>query len=126
MTETLVCWKCGSALVDILQPLPRLAECPHCRAQLHVCRMCEYYDIALGQKCREPIAESVTDKQRANFCGYFQISAKAFSAPSAQAADSRRHLDTLFGDDTPASALQTGSPDELAREQLDELFKKGE
>ena len=30
--------------------------------------------------CLEPIAEAVQDKQRANFCDYFEPSSKAFRA----------------------------------------------
>ena len=126
MSEKYACWKCGVGLVDILLPLPRIAECPQCRAQLHVCRMCLYYDPAMGQQCREPIAENVVDKQRANFCGYFQISPNAFSAPSEQLADANRQLAALFGDDTETAAAPTLSPEELAREQLEQLFNKGE
>jgi hypothetical protein len=86
--------------------------------------MCLYYDSALGQQCREPVAEYVAEKQRANFCGYFQISPNAFSVPSDQAAESSRQLAALFGDDTPTSAPQSQDPAEVAREQLEQLFKK--
>lgn len=126
MSEKYACWKCGTVLVDVLVSLPRLAECPHCRAQLHVCRMCLYYDPAMGQQCREPVAELVTDKKRANFCGYFQIRQDAFSSPSDEGVESRRQLDALFDDDAPTSTSQTRHPDEVAREQLEQLFKKGE
>lgn len=124
MAETFTCWKCGGALVDVLLPLARLAECPSCRAQLHVCRMCVFFDPAAVQQCREPVADAVTDKLRANFCGYFQINPRAFAAPSDKAAASRSQLDSLFGGDASASASQTRSPEEVAREQLEQLFKK--
>jgi len=111
-------------LVDVLLPLPRLAECSHCRAQLHVCRMCVFYDPAVGQQCREPVADSVTDKQRANFCGYFQIRRDAYSAQPDQTAAARAQADALFGGAPAASAPETRSAAELAREQLEQLFKK--
>ena len=123
MADALTCWKCGGELVDIPLPLARLAECPHCRAQLHVCRQCTFYDPAVGQQCREPVAESVTDKQRANFCGYFQFNPNAHSPQANQAAAGRAQLDALFGGDTP-TAPDTRSPEELARGQLEQLFKK--
>jgi hypothetical protein len=124
MAEIWACWKCGGELVDILLPLARLAECPHCRAQLHVCRMCVFYDPAAGQQCREPVADSVTDKQRANFCGYFKIKPNAYSVQSDQTATARAQADALFGGGAPASATETRSPAELARDQLEKLFKK--
>lgn len=123
MAETWTCWKCGGELPDIPLPLARLAECPHCRAQLHVCRQCKFYDPTVGQQCREPVAESVTDKQRANFCGYFQLNPNAYSATPDKTAAARSQLDVLFGGGTPASP-ETRNPEELAREQLENLFKK--
>ena len=104
MSESYTCWKCGGPLQELLLPLARHEECPHCRAQLHVCRMCVYFDTAAPQQCREPVAENVSDKQRANFCGYFQINPQAYAGPSNQAADSHRKLDVLFGDGNSGEA----------------------
>ena len=123
MSESYTCWKCGGALQELLLPLPRHEECLHCRAQLHVCRMCLYFDTAAPQQCREPVADNVTDKQRANFCGYFQINPQAYADPSDQAADSGK-LDALFGDGTPEEAAEDSSSEGESHQQLDELFKK--
>ncbi len=122
MTETYACWKCGGPLPDLLLPLPRLEECPHCRAQLHVCRMCVFFDTTLAQQCREPVADLVSDKQRANFCGYFKINPHAFTASTDQAAASRRELDALFGGESPAS--ESGGTDASVQDALEDLFKK--
>lgn len=123
MPDNYACWKCGGALADLLLPLARLAECPQCRAQLHVCRMCVFFDITAPQQCREPIADAVTDKQRANFCGYYQIDPNAFTAPSDQAAASRSQLDALFGAGGSAAVTDSRSPEEAARERLEQLFR---
>ena len=60
MPESYTCWKCGGPLQELLLPLPRHEECPHCRAQQHVCRMCVYFDTTAPQQCREPVAENVS------------------------------------------------------------------
>lgn len=124
MADPCHCWKCGAPQQDLLLPLARLAECPQCRAQLHVCRMCVFFDLAAAQQCREPVAELVTDKQRANFCGYFQINPNAFSASSDQVAASRRQLGSLFGEGAPDPEPTGRSAEEVARERLEQLFKK--
>ncbi|MCC6302192.1 MAG: hypothetical protein IT489_05260 [Gammaproteobacteria bacterium] len=125
MPETCVCWKCGAVQQDLSLPLARLAECPSCRAELHVCRMCVYFDPVTAQQCREPVADAVADKQRANFCGYFQMRPNAFAAPSSKAEASRRGLEALFGGEAVASApSENGNPEDLARKRLEELFKK--
>lgn len=121
--DTYVCWKCGAAQPELLLPLARLAECPSCRAQLHVCRMCRYYDPRSAQQCREPVADAVADKERANFCGYFQIRPDTFAPPSGQSEDSRRELEALFGG-TASSASEPQNPEDAAREKLNDLFKK--
>lgn len=125
MAETHVCWKCGAVLMDLLLPLARLAECPLCRAQLHVCRMCRYFDPATAQQCREPVADPVADKRRANFCGYFQIRPDAFPAASGQGGEARRQLEALFGGEASEGGQEAGrSPEDVARERLEQLFKK--
>ena len=85
--------------------------------------MCLYFDTAAPQQCREPVADNVSDKQRANFCGYFQINPQACAGPSDQAADSRQ-LDALFGDGTSEEASETATSEDELGTQLDQLFKK--
>ena len=124
MSETYTCWKCGGPLFDLLLPLARHEECPHCSAQLHVCRMCVFFDTAVAQQCREPVADPVSDKQRANFCGYFQLNPHAFNETPGQAAVSRRQLNTLFGGESSAAESETRAAEDAMREQLEQLFKK--
>ena len=123
MSESSTCWKCGGTLQELLLPLPRHEECPHCRAQLHVCRMCLYFDTTAPQQCREPVADNVSDKQRANFCGYFQINPQACDGPSDQAADSGK-LDALFGGGTSEETSETPTHEDELGTQLEQLFKK--
>jgi hypothetical protein len=119
MTATPICWKCGAALGDLLLPLARLAECPACRAELHVCRSCIYYDTHVANHCREPVAEPVSDKTRANFCGYFQFRADAWQPQAAvQEQSARAQLDSLFGAAAGASQDQA----DTARTALDQMF----
>jgi hypothetical protein len=115
MSATPVCWKCGAALAELLLPLARLAECPVCRAELHVCKSCVYFDTRVANQCREPVAEPVGDKTRANFCGYFQFRADAWQPQTVQEQSARAQLDSLFGG---ATQDQAGA----ARTALDQLF----
>ena len=98
MSNDLRCWKCGASLADYTLPLRRLEECRTCRAELHACRMCQFYDTSKAKHCQEPIAEEVKEKERANFCDYFQPSAAAYRPGERSAADrARAELDALFG-----------------------------
>lgn len=120
MNETLLCWKCGAALDALLPPLSRRAECPACRAELHVCRMCAFHDPRVAKACREPVADEVGDKTRANFCGYFQPATPPRQGAPAAASASRAELGALFGADPEPRA----SSADQARAQLDKLFGK--
>ena len=124
MTDTYTCWKCGKLLPDLLLPLPRHEECTHCRVQLHVCRMCRFFDSAAPQQCREPVADNVSDKTRANFCGYFQINPHAFTESTDQAGASRHELDTLFGDASSGSGAESNPAEDALQDELERLFKK--
>ena len=121
VTRTLNCWKCGSALDDVPVPFARIAECPRCRADLHVCRMCEFFDPGVRRGCREPVADDVTDRERANFCGYFTPAAGTVPpARDGAARAARSDLDALFG----LSSAPTGPPGDAdeAKRRLDALF----
>jgi len=119
----LVCWKCGASLADVTLPLRRLEECRTCGAELHVCKLCEWYSVAVAKQCREPIAEEVKDKERANFCDYFKPRPGAHSKADVSAStQARSELDALFG------GAKDGAPEpsaaDRAKAELDKLFKK--
>jgi hypothetical protein len=98
MDHGLRCWKCGTSLADYSLPLRRLEECRECHAELHVCRMCEFYDTTIAKHCREPIAEEVKDKVRANFCDYFRPTPAAYRPDQLSAAEqAKAQLEALFG-----------------------------
>jgi hypothetical protein len=119
--EGLVCWKCGASLEALSLPLRRLEECPACRAELHACRLCEFFDPAVAKSCREPVAEEVKDKTRANFCDYFRPRAGAYVPGAGSGATARTELDALFGAGS-ADAPTGAAGDDDARARLEELF----
>ncbi len=81
-------------------PLRRRDECPACSADLHVCRLCEFYDTSVAKSCREPVAEEVTDKERANFCDFFALatddSGSAAGDDQREGSSGRAAFDDLF------------------------------
>lgn len=97
MAGMLECWRCGASLAALTLPLSRADECRACRAELHVCRMCRFYDRSKAKSCAEPVADEVHDKDRANFCGYFEPAAGRHQPAGAAAERSRDALDALFG-----------------------------
>ena len=126
MTEPIACWKCGVSIADIPLPIPRESVCSSCDADLHVCRLCRFYDTSVANHCRETIADKVQDKTRRNFCGYFDPSAVAYQErDGAPGTAARAELAALFGEpvtDKPAGSEPEEDPAALARQELGELF----
>lgn len=126
MDETLVCWRCGAPLVDIPLPFGRTAECLRCRAELHVCRMCEFFDPAVAQSCGEPIADEVKEKERANYCDYFRPFPDAYRpSDNAEADAARAQLEALFDDKAALSDSEErrSGAERDATEELKRLFR---
>ena len=94
----LKCWKCGAGLDYLLMPLSGRARCRNCEAALHVCRMCRFYDPRVAKQCREPVADTVRDKDRPNFCGYLELKPDAWKPVDHTPADAATaELNALFG-----------------------------
>lgn len=94
----------------------RRDECPNCQHDAKVCLNCRYFDRSAHHECREEQAEWVKEKDRGNFCSYFEPLANAQAGPS-EAERARSRLEGLFGGQ-PAS--DTAKPaanfqDELKR-----------
>jgi hypothetical protein len=89
------CWHCGAELTDL--DYAREGTCPGCRKSTHCCRNCRWYAPARPNACAEPVADPVTEKERANFCGYFEASFPADAGSAAPDADAlRQAAEDLF------------------------------
>lgn len=98
MSHRIACFRCGASLGVLSLPLSRRDQCPECSADLHVCKMCVYFDSAVPRQCREDGAEDVTDKERPNFCDWFKPSEGAFDPNRKSEADAAKDaLAALFG-----------------------------
>jgi hypothetical protein len=90
--------------------------------------MCEFYDTSVAKSCREPVAEEVTDKERANFCDYFRGQPGVRAAGGVSEADAAKaQLEAMFGiegapgdGESPMDKKEREAED--ARRKLDELF----
>jgi hypothetical protein len=89
------CWHCGQALSD--NDYARESTCPHCSKYTHVCRNCRFYAPGRPNACLEPVAEAVMDKERANFCGYFEpVTAASANQDQPSAEELLKAAEDLF------------------------------
>jgi len=70
--------------------------CARCGRDLHACRNCAHHDPSAYNECREPQAERVGDRERANRCDYFSPGARAGGGAGDERARARSGLDALF------------------------------
>ena len=73
--KNITCYHCNKS-IPILGAfkIVRTEECPYCSTSLHCCRMCTFYDPKVYNECRESNADRIVDKEKANFCDYFNLS----------------------------------------------------
>lgn len=89
------CAFCGKEL-EIDGRVHRGDMCPHCNRDLHCCIQCEFYDMFAHNKCREPEAEWVTDRERSNFCDYFRFQGGK-GEEKDRSEEAKKKLERLFG-----------------------------
>jgi hypothetical protein len=88
------CFHCGRE-IEFKERVGFRDRCPACDRPAHACLNCGFYDPGYHNQCRETQADRVVDKDRANFCDFFQPHSK--KAPKiASGADARAKLDALF------------------------------
>jgi len=90
------CHACGRE-PEGLERIGRNEICPYCRADLHCCLNCEFYDEFAQNQCRESSAEWVGDREKNNFCEYFSF--RKSGGPGARARaqeEARAKLEALF------------------------------
>jgi hypothetical protein len=65
------CFHCKKTNEGLLQ-VGRRDECSFCKSDLHACKNCQMYDLKNYNECKEPSADVVKEKERANFCDFFK------------------------------------------------------
>lgn len=86
MASSFKCFSCGAEL-KFADRVGIREECSACRADVRVCRNCSFYDPKAYNECREPQAERVLERDRANRCDYF--------SPGVNSADGKSKADQL-------------------------------
>lgn len=98
----LTCHSCGHALP--LMPgdtIGRRDTCTGCGADLHACVHCRHFDPRRSNQCCEPQAEWVSDKEKSNFCDYFEPRTAvnlSSRGRSSRSIDARAAFNNLFKD----------------------------
>lgn len=91
------CHKCGKPLSDTYKiVVSRSDNCPHCMADIRCCKMCQFYDPKAYNECREPNADRITEKEKANFCDYYKIGGDSANDAEKQRQEQLARAQALF------------------------------
>jgi len=75
----------------------RKSECQHCGEDLHICLNCRFYSETSHNKCIETKAEFQRNRDKANYCDYFEYrDTDSLASSSSNLAEARKKLDDLF------------------------------
>lgn len=73
-TRVAVCYSCNfENTINAQSKIYIKDSCEKCLVDLHVCKMCRFYDKNSYNECRETSAPRITDKEKANYCDYFEL-----------------------------------------------------
>jgi hypothetical protein len=95
------CHHCGRELA-LLDELQRTDSCPFCYSDLKCCLNCRFFDPSASNQCREPQAEWVPEKAKANFCEFFDfrevssIGRPGFGGAQSEKDQAKARFDSLF------------------------------
>ena len=79
------------------------AGCPYCHSDLKVCLNCRLHDPGANNQRAEPQAEWQTDKDKANFCEFFEfrevspLTHPGMAGAQSDTRSARAAFDALFG-----------------------------
>jgi len=88
------CWQCRGE-IDLTVKVGRYDNCPSCDADLRCCRNCRFWDRTYHNECRENVSTFIRDREKANFCGSFEIK-RTTDEERSEADDARARLEALF------------------------------
>jgi hypothetical protein len=111
--EVLRCSLCGTIVpppVDIQHE----SQCSKCKADLHSCKNCRFFDTSAQFECTQPIPERITKKDLRNACEFF----------TARTSIERETRDSGGGGGGGNGPSATTTKPSDARSAFENLFKK--
>jgi len=91
-----ICFSCQSEN-KVVDRLGFRDSCISCFNDLHVCKTCHFYDPKSYNDCSEPAADRVSEKEKRNFCEFYQIKSHGLGAEKNPTRDVlRAQAEALF------------------------------
>lgn len=84
-----ICFQCNNEL-QLSTKISFREECPNCGTDMHVCLNCRFYDTSSYNECKETSAEKVHDKDRNNYCEYFEAGSNNSTLKSSSYTEKKK------------------------------------
>jgi hypothetical protein len=94
MSGSVLCFKCGAGIPE--SNLGRQDSCEKCGAATRCCRNCQHYDPSRNNECREEQAGRQVEKEKGNFCEWFQPRQGKGGSGGPTKTDLRNAAESLF------------------------------
>jgi len=92
--ESVKCAACGAKVATSINAA---SSCSNCKADLHTCKQCSYFDPGARFECNKTITARIVDKNARNICELFEARAVVERQTSSGAPTSARAaFDRLF------------------------------
>jgi len=92
--ETVKCASCGA---KVATSIGAESTCSNCRAELHTCRQCTYFDPSATFQCSKPVTARIVNKNARNTCELFDARTVVERQTSSGApTDARAAFNKLF------------------------------
>ena len=88
------CWSCGALLEQ--HEYGRETVCLKCGKPTHVCKNCRNYAPGRPHDCIETSAEPVKEKERANYCEFFEPTCDVEGRGGGDPDEQRKAAEALF------------------------------
>ncbi|MET0104692.1 MAG: hypothetical protein ABW072_06030 [Sedimenticola sp.] len=88
------CWSCGTELGA--SDYGRETNCLTCGKPTRVCRNCRWYAPGQTNECREPVADRVMEKDKPNYCSFFEPTGEPVGGASSDQDDLLKAAEDLF------------------------------
>lgn len=92
---TLTCFSCGHK-IELTDRVQYNATCDKCSSYLKCCLNCKFYDPGAYNQCHESSADRVTNKDKSNFCDFFEAGSTSRFKENTRKDDSLKKLNDLF------------------------------
>jgi len=117
--EVLRCSLCGTIVPPPIN-IQFESQCPKCKADLHSCKNCGYFDTSAQFECTQPIPERITKKDLRNKCEFFM----ARTSIERETRESGIGGGGAAGGGGGGNAPATTTKPSDARSAFENLFKK--